>query len=138
MSLEQVIDEGCCPQGGRRRRWSTDEKRAIVELSLDPECSVAEVASCFGVIPAQIYGWRRELRELEDVDDAEAPVFLPALIEPVPAPAQLLELERNDGRLLPDTMVQVAMRVRDVPVMVAHGANPMVVASVIAALKAAR
>lgn len=138
MSLEQMIDGGCCARGGRRRRWSSDEKRAIVELSLDPECSVAEVASCFGVVPAQIYGWRRELREPQETGDVGISVFLPAVIEPVPAPARLLEPERHDGRLLPDTLVQVAMRVGDVPVMVAHGASPMLVASVIAALKAAR
>jgi transposase len=40
---------------GRRRRWSAEEKRAIVELSLDPECGVVEVARSFDVLPAQIY-----------------------------------------------------------------------------------
>ncbi|WP_408641274.1 transposase [Sphingobium amiense] len=49
-------------ENGRRRRWTLEEKRAVVELSLDPACSMAEVAACFDVLPAQIYAWRRELR----------------------------------------------------------------------------
>ena len=52
---------------GRRRRWTQEEKRAIVALSLDAEFSVTEVATCFDILPAQIYGWRREL-----CDQAEA------------------------------------------------------------------
>jgi transposase len=46
-----------------RRRWSTDEKRAIVEASYDPGSTVQEVAHCFEVSPAQIYSWRRQVAE---------------------------------------------------------------------------
>jgi len=44
-----------------RRRWSADEKRAIVEASYDPGSTVQEVAHCFEVSPAQIYSWRRQV-----------------------------------------------------------------------------
>jgi transposase len=46
-----------------RRRWSTDEKRAMVEATYDPGSSVAEVAECFEVSPAQLYSWRRQVAE---------------------------------------------------------------------------
>lgn len=46
-----------------RRRWSTQEKHAIVEASYDPGTTVQEVAHCFEVSPGQIYGWRRQIAE---------------------------------------------------------------------------
>lgn len=46
-----------------RRRWSVDEKRAIVEASYDPGSTVQEVAHCFEVSPAQIYSWRKQATE---------------------------------------------------------------------------
>ena len=124
---------------GRRRRWSAEEKRAIVQLSLDPECSVAEVARSFDVMPSQIYRWRVELRETARAEASEddAPMFLPVVMEPERA-SMRVEFDRPDAGLLPDDLVQLAMEVGGVRVMVAHGANPMLVASVIAALKAAR
>ena len=125
-----------------RRRWSLEEKRAIVELSLDPVSSVTEVASCFDVLPAQIYGWRRELREAaEDAAREEGPMFLPAVIETTPLPVESLPQPEPDpwrGAMLPDAMVQVALNVRGVPIRMAHGASATLVASVIAALKRAR
>ncbi len=84
--MEQEI--GC--EHGRRRRWSLEEKRAVVELSLDPESSVVEVAGAFDLVPDQIYAWRRELREV-DIRDDEAPMFLPAVAEPASSPAFMTE-----------------------------------------------
>jgi transposase len=46
----------------RRRRWSEEEKRAIVAESLAPGTTVSEVARRADVCPGQIYRWRQELR----------------------------------------------------------------------------
>ncbi len=46
-----------------RRRWTLDEKLAIVEASYDPGSTVQEVAHCFEISPAQIYSWRRQAAE---------------------------------------------------------------------------
>jgi transposase len=46
----------------RRRRWSDDEKRAIVAESFAPGAVVAEVARRVDVSPGQIYRWRQEVR----------------------------------------------------------------------------
>lgn len=46
----------------RRRRWSGDEKRAIVAESFAPGAIVAEVARRVDVSPGQIYRWRQEVR----------------------------------------------------------------------------
>jgi transposase-like protein len=46
----------------RRRRWSDEEKRAIVAASLEPGAVVADVARRAEVVPGQIYRWRQELQ----------------------------------------------------------------------------
>ena len=44
-----------------RRRWSTAEKRRIVELTLAPMASVAEVARVYNVNANQVFKWRRDV-----------------------------------------------------------------------------
>jgi transposase len=45
----------------RRRRWSAEQKRAIVAESLMPRAVVAEIARRAEICPNQIYRWRREI-----------------------------------------------------------------------------
>jgi transposase len=56
----------------RRRRWSRDQKRAIVEESLAAHASAAAISRRHGIGTGQLYTWRRQLlkRQL-----AEAPRF---------------------------------------------------------------
>lgn len=46
----------------RRRRWSEEQKRAIVAAAFAPDAVVTEVARRADVCPNQIYRWRRDLR----------------------------------------------------------------------------
>jgi transposase len=46
----------------RRRRWSAEQKRAIVAESLTPGAVVTEIARRADICPGQIYRWRREVR----------------------------------------------------------------------------
>ena len=50
----------------RRRRWSEEQKRAIVAESLAPGAIVSEVARRADVCPGQIYRWRQEFRAVAD------------------------------------------------------------------------
>ena len=50
----------------RRRRWSEEQKRAIVAASLSPGAVVSEVARRADVGAGQIYRWRKELRAATD------------------------------------------------------------------------
>src|SRR5664279_3676717 len=52
----------------RRRRWSWDQKRAIVEERLAPHASAAAIARRHGIGTGQLYTWRRQLlkRQLAD------------------------------------------------------------------------
>src|SRR5467141_3615339 len=46
----------------RRRRWSEDQKRAIVAASFAPGAVVSDVARRADISAGQIYRWRQELR----------------------------------------------------------------------------
>jgi transposase len=46
----------------RRRRWSEEQKRAIVAESFAPGAVVSDVARRADISPGQIYRWRQELR----------------------------------------------------------------------------
>jgi hypothetical protein len=59
----------------RRRRWSEEEKRAIVAASLAPGAVVSEVARRVDVGAGQIYRWRKEFGA---VADGFAPVLITA------------------------------------------------------------
>ena len=45
----------------RRRRWSEEQKRAVVVAAFAPGAVVTEVARRADIYPGQIYRWRREL-----------------------------------------------------------------------------
>ena len=45
----------------RRRRWSAEQKRAIVTESLAPGAVVTEIARRAEICPGQIYRWRQEI-----------------------------------------------------------------------------
>ena len=64
----------------RRRRWSDEQKRAIVTASFAPGAVVSEVARRADVSSGQIYRWRQEFR-------AAAAGFAQVLIAPVESPA---------------------------------------------------
>jgi transposase len=48
--------------GGRRRRWSSDDKARIVRESMQPGTVVSEVAKRHGLTPGQLYDWRQKAR----------------------------------------------------------------------------
>jgi transposase len=43
----------------RRRRWSTDEKLAMVRETFEPGKSVSQVARLHGINPNQLFQWRK-------------------------------------------------------------------------------
>jgi transposase len=48
---------------GRRRRFTADEKRRIVEETTVPGHSVSSVSRRYGVSPSQVFKWRRLVEE---------------------------------------------------------------------------
>ena len=72
----------------RRRRWSEEQKRAIVAASLAPGAIVADVARRADISAGQIYRWRQEMRTT-----TAATGFTPVLV----ASAESLTAPAEDG-----------------------------------------
>ena len=76
----------------RRRRWSSEQKQAIVAAAFAPGAVVRDVARRTDVTSSLIYRWRRELR-------ATANGFARVLMAPAgdgigpPPPAPVIEIE---------------------------------------------
>ena len=88
----------------RRRRWSWDQKRAIVEESLAPHVSAA--ARRHGIGTGQLYTWRRQLLKRQLVDTprfarVEVAAEPPRLTGPIAGPgagtAGTIEITLADG-----------------------------------------
>lgn len=63
-----------------RKRWSVEEKRRIVELTLEHGASVARVAQAEGVNANQVFLWRRAYRNGELASGGSSSALLPVLI----------------------------------------------------------
>jgi transposase len=74
-------DESSTTVGRRRRSWTGDEKRQIVEESLQPGASIAEVARRHDLNANQLHAWRRQLRIHSSASDIPGSI-LPVTIEP--------------------------------------------------------
>jgi transposase len=60
--------------GGRRRRWSDDDKARIVRESREPGASVPKVARRYGLSLGQLYKWRSQTARAPSEASAEAGV----------------------------------------------------------------
>ena len=74
----------------RRRRWSADQKRAIVAAAFSPGAVVSEVARRADVSTGLIYRWRNDLR-------ASSSGFAQVVVSPTlptvcPAPEAMIEI----------------------------------------------
>ncbi|MCK1663483.1 transposase [Bradyrhizobium sp. 153] len=68
---------------GRRRRWSTDAKAAIVAESFAPGASVSALARRHDISPSLLFLWRRQVRRAqvaERGDRGMPPGFVPVAI----------------------------------------------------------
>src|ERR1700737_491317 len=79
----------------RRRRWSIEQKQAIVAAAFEPGAAVRDVGRRADVTPSLIYRWRRDLR-------AAANGFAQVLVAPAgdglaipPVPAIEIEFAGN-------------------------------------------
>jgi transposase len=92
----------------RRRRWSDEEKLAIVSSVGIDGATVTRVAQYHEVSRQQIYAWRHELKKKGLWSPDTGPIFLPVDLqaikdtvpEPQTAPSIPVELRLANGRCL--------------------------------------
>jgi len=68
----------------RRRRWSDEEKAAIVAESQAPGAQASEIALRYGLHRNQLYGWRREFGSVANAvaeTGAHGPDFVPVVAD---------------------------------------------------------
>ena len=74
-------DDGAAP-GRRRRSWTLDEKRRIVDESLEDGASIAEIARRHDLNANQLFSWRRQFG-FEPTEPKNLAPILPVTITPV-------------------------------------------------------
>jgi transposase len=88
----------------RRRRWTPEEKRALLEEAEYPGSSVSAVARKYGVNPNQLFHWRKLMREGALVAVGADDHVVPAS-EVKELKAQIRELERLLGKKTMETEI---------------------------------
>jgi transposase len=71
---------GSSTGNGRRRFWSSDEKRRMVAESLAPGASVSKVAQRYGVNANLLFTWRRQEARAAASGEAESVKLLPVRV----------------------------------------------------------
>ena len=123
----------------RRRKWSAQEKAAIVAESLAEGAVISEVARRHGLRPQQLFGWRSRLRDAvrASAPSSDAtPAFVSAVVEDEPpSPA---------APVLPAVVAMGAAQVASAPIEIALGgvivrvrgeADPRALTTVLKALR---
>lgn len=100
----------------RRRRWSPEQKAAIVAESF--ETSVGEAAGRHGVSKAQLFNWRREARDGED-----------------PVSFARVEAEPHSFVAPIGSAASIEILTADILVRVRSGADPLLVSAIVGALR---
>ena len=124
---------------GRRRKWSNEDKARIVAEIVASGDSVCAVARRHGLLPQQLFGWRRQLTEAAvGHPQAEEVQFVPAVVEAV-AQAPALGQERRAPRYKSRSDVgMIEIEADGVVVRAGHGADANTIAAIVQALKAGR
>jgi transposase len=120
---------------GRRRRFSEDFKAGVVEETLVPGAVVSEVARRNGLTPQQVFTWRRQARQ-PTVGEAEAPKFVPAIVESVLRARPSRGGPRKGTRQVGRRSGSIEVEIEGVSVRIGRGAEAKTIAAVLRALKA--
>jgi transposase len=89
------------------RKRSKDEKRQIVEESLESGMTVVSVAGKYGVRPGQIFEWRRAYKEGRLAAEGNAPKLLPVRISAVSRPVRPASAAGSIYIELPNARIEI-------------------------------
>lgn len=128
---------------GKRRDWPPEVKVSIVAESYSGAETISAVARRHGIIPSQLFTWRRQLREQMEAEGLALPVasdrpplFVPAVVGSVassqPPVARRAEHQRRSSPGVVELVID------GVTVKIGRGADERLIRAVIDALKATR
>lgn len=88
----------------RRRRWAPEEKRGMVQETYQPGMSVSIIARKYGILPSQLFYWRRLMENgaLKGIESREEVVPISELKA---MEKRVRELERALGRATLDVEI---------------------------------
>ena len=117
---------------GRRRRWSDEDKARIVAETVGD--SVCAVARRHGLLPQQVFGWRRQLRDAANSQGTEVE-FVPAVIA---AGTSTSGRQQSAGPRTGFDVDGITLEVDGVTIRAGRGADATMIAAIVRALKANR
>lgn len=123
----------------RRRQWSTEDKERIVAESYSGHDSVSRIARRHGLLPQQLFTWRREARRTAVAPAFAAVALAPREAQPPEAkPAALLAKAARSGRpkTIGSAVTMMEIEAGGIKVRVLRGADSATVAAIVRALKA--
>jgi len=122
---------------GRRRTWSLEDKARIVAETLRDGETVCAVARRHGLLPQQLFGWRRQARQPGAVStETEAPRFVPAVVEAKVGEGAGRARHRKRARQVDRICGIIEVEIEGMTIRIGRGAEAKTVAAVIRALKA--
>jgi transposase len=121
---------------GRRRTWSVEDKARIVAETLTDGATVCAVARWHGLSPQQLFGWRRQARQLAVGTDSKIPHFVPAVVETALPERATRGRQRKWKRRADRLSGSIEVEFEGVMVRIGRGAEAKTVAAVLRALKA--
>jgi len=104
----------------RRRRWSVDQKLAVLAEAAQPGMSISYVARRHGISPSLVFGWRRRMTEggkeaVRADDEVVASAEVRALEK------RIRELERVLGKkTLENEILREALKVAQEKKLISH------------------
>ena len=118
---------------GRRRAWTAEQKAEILAESYESGEKVSAVARRHGLTPQQLFGWRREARQVSaDKGDVSGAPFAPVIVEAaLPNSDALVAADRVGGAAVIEIVIGAAT------VRVASGIDAATLTTVLRAVKAA-
>lgn len=126
----------------RRRQWSTEDKERIVAESYSGHDSVSRIARRHGLLPQQLFSWRREARRTAVTPAFAAVALAPGEVDPPdtkPAVFPVKASRARSGRLkkkIKPAVTVMEIEAGGIKVRVLRGADSTTVAAIVRALKA--
>lgn len=104
----------------RRRRWSVDQKLAVLAEAAQPGMSISYVARRHGISPSLVFGWRRRMTE-GGKEAVRADDEVVARTEVRELQKRIRELERVLGKkTLENEILREALKVAQEKKLISH------------------